>query len=608
MLRFLTRVRFALFFLGIVLALSVAACAKKANSETEAKQQAAHAGNETKPPTAEPALADLERFACQQTFNTADHALMRHLTHKPSERNQFLMSGLTKFLTEQAATDERAEVRAAAQAAISKLQGRVPDCALFHDVTAMYPAIEGVDFFSQLLWGSLRWLFRSLDANSNYVPPSTAARGIAGSIRGAGIRFLWRTDYGLGPKNGGRKPNYLVVDGFYDGSFNKDLPELQPATLTERTPTYVFAITRNDEKKSVSELGFWRAWIRINLVLDDASEVMLWVKHSLEPDAPLESVTARIGPYNFSLAHFLPISTTDRVGYVRLASFLPEEAGQFFNNALSGVFQSDLSKQENINALIFDLRGNGGGQSEQAGAILKTLVPSHSLIWHTVGVKDTPDTSPVTDNKALEREGVYTVGDQPHISDKALVVVLTDRSTASASEMVAAALRDHQRALIVGEKTFGKGVGQLAYTPPVGGSVFVTNFRWFSPTGASVQLDGILPDLDVGDDPANRYQHEKAPAPATMAEWKQASPDLVIPKPDPLDMRDSDFKPAGSSGLMDGLRARIKDLPWRSLQSCDPKWTPDNPAFKETDDCILDAAKLLVNSLLRPNAQTMIRK
>jgi len=77
------------------------------------------------------------------------------------------------------------------------------------------------------------------------------------------------------------------------------------------------------------------------------------------------------------------------------------------------------------------------------------------------------------------------------------VVILVDRSTASASEVLAGALQDHGRALIIGEKTFGKGSVQSVLNLRNGSGMRLTTSRYYTPSGRSIQAEGIQPDVEI---------------------------------------------------------------------------------------------------------------
>lgn len=136
---------------------------------------------------------------------------------------------------------------------------------------------------------------------------------------------------------------------------------------------------------------------------------------------------------------------------------------------------------------IIDLRGNPGG--------LVDSVVKIAAMWLESGVIMQEKKADGTD-KEFRASGNVLVPDAP-------LVLIVDGGSASASEILAGALRDHQRALLVGEKTFGKGSVQLIRELADHSSLHVTNALWFTPEGHKIDGEGLLPDVQVepGTDP-----------------------------------------------------------------------------------------------------------
>lgn len=156
-----------------------------------------------------------------------------------------------------------------------------------------------------------------------------------------------------------------------------------------------------------------------------------------------------------------------------------------FQNATSADFKKALSaaaKKQPVKGLILDLRNNPGGLLDQAVKIADLFI-SHGLIVSTKG-RDSEHDMLFEAHPATEKHAFPTV-------------VLVNEGTASASEIVAGALQDHKRALIVGTKTFGKGSVQTVVPLPDGSGLRLTTARYYTPSGSSIQETGISPDLVV---------------------------------------------------------------------------------------------------------------
>jgi carboxyl-terminal processing protease len=161
-------------------------------------------------------------------------------------------------------------------------------------------------------------------------------------------------------------------------------------------------------------------------------------------------------------------------GYVRLSSF-QAKTGENMIEAIE-----DLKKAGKLKGLVLDLRNNPGGVLNAAVTVSDAFL-DEGLVVYTDGR--------IEDSKMRFNA---TPGD---ILDGAPIVVLINGGSASASEIVAGALQDHNRAVIMGEKTFGKGSVQTILPTSNGSAVKLTTARYYTPSGRSIQAEGISPDV-----------------------------------------------------------------------------------------------------------------
>jgi carboxyl-terminal processing protease len=165
----------------------------------------------------------------------------------------------------------------------------------------------------------------------------------------------------------------------------------------------------------------------------------------------------------------------DGVGYIRLSSFT-DRATSLFRDALTNLLDQGAT------AVVFDLRGNPGGYIVAAQGIASQFLPQGELLFTVESDGDVQEWR--------SESGVLQSGDIP-------VVVLVDGGSASASEIVAAALQEAGRATIVGQPTFGKNTVQVWNDLPNGGGLRLTTDRWFTPNHDSAAPDGVQPDVLV---------------------------------------------------------------------------------------------------------------
>ena len=210
-----------------------------------------------------------------------------------------------------------------------------------------------------------------------------------------------------------------------------------------------------------------------------------------------------------------------KVGYIRLAGFSEAGADDFV-----AAVKADVAKGQK--ALVVDLRGNPGGFIDAADKVASAFIASGPVFWQqdVNGVQTATDATP----------------GGPATDPSIRVVVLVDKGSASASEIVTGALKDTQRATIVGETTFGKGTVQTWI--PLGqngdeGGVKLTIAKWLTPNKSWIHGIGITPDVPVtvpantpaGADPVLDKALALLAAPATSPLPSTGPPPSLVPAP-----------------------------------------------------------------------------
>lgn len=168
----------------------------------------------------------------------------------------------------------------------------------------------------------------------------------------------------------------------------------------------------------------------------------------------------------------------NEIGYVRILSFNEGVA----NNFISAL--TELAEQ-GAKTIIFDVRNNGGGYVNEVTRMLDYLLPK-GVLAVAKGRSGGSEFEESWDSDA-------SVG----VSEAWNYVVLMNEFSASASELFAGCLKDWEKAVLVGENSFGKGVGSVTYSLTDGSAIQITNFHYFLPSGECVQDVGIAPDIEV---------------------------------------------------------------------------------------------------------------
>ena len=169
----------------------------------------------------------------------------------------------------------------------------------------------------------------------------------------------------------------------------------------------------------------------------------------------------------------------NNIGYIRLTSFNDNSSEQ-----IKKIIKK-LKKNENLNAFILDLRNNPGGLLSQAIKISDFFLENGEIV-STKGRK-----------KSENRKWFAKKGD---IIDGKTLLVLINYGSASASEIVAGALKDHKRAIILGESSYGKGSVQSIIPLKNKGAIRLTVAKYYLPSGKSISEVGVRPDIEVNEE------------------------------------------------------------------------------------------------------------
>ena len=168
----------------------------------------------------------------------------------------------------------------------------------------------------------------------------------------------------------------------------------------------------------------------------------------------------------------------DEVGYIRLTSFNENSSDQIKKNI------KNFKKEKKIKKFILDLRNNPGGLLSQAVKISDFFL-EHGEIVSTKGRKK------IENRKYFAKKGDLINGET--------LVVLINYGSASASEIVAGALQDHKRAILVGESSYGKGSVQSIIPLNNKGAIRLTISKYYLPSGKSISEVGVTPDIEIAE-------------------------------------------------------------------------------------------------------------
>lgn len=221
---------------------------------------------------------------------------------------------------------------------------------------------------------------------------------------------------------------------------------------------------------------------------------------------------------------------SDDYGYIRLAQF-QEKTSKDLDNALKELDKANKGKA--LKGLVLDLRNDPGGLLEQAVEVSDKFL-SEGLI---VSIEGRAGKRNPEDGKMkfyAQKKGIKYTGP---------MVVLVNEGSASASEIVAGALQDYKRAVIVGTKSFGKGSVQTIFPLGDGSAVRLTTAKYYTPRGRSIQSEGIVPDITVE---SNFVKSREKMAPLTEIDLeKKTDRNPIVKRPEDFSIKnleDEDFQ------------------------------------------------------------------
>lgn len=202
--------------------------------------------------------------------------------------------------------------------------------------------------------------------------------------------------------------------------------------------------------------------------------VKLLIKRKDSPNKVYEIIRDEIEIKSISLKPPYDSKIDDKIGYIRLSSFMGRNVGNEFKSIIT-------DKYKDKEGIIVDLRGNTGGLLTNA-ILISDIFLDNEIIVSTVdrdGYKDTT------------KSGKRYVSTQP-------LVVLINKGSASASEIMSGALKDNKRAILIGENSFGKGlVQEVKSLTPFSAGLNITIQRYLTPNGSDIHKKGIAPDIEV---------------------------------------------------------------------------------------------------------------
>ncbi len=313
----------------------------------------------------------------------------------------------------------------------------------------------------ELIEGAIPKIFSELDPHSVYIPADQVEKvneDLEGSFSGIGVSFNMQTD------------TILVISVISGGPAEKAglLPFDRIITINDS----IYSGNKSSQDKIMKTLrGAKNSTVKLGVKRGNATDLLYF--DVTRGDVPVYSVDV-----------FYEVRPG--TGYIKVSKF----GRTTYNEFITAIAKLKTSGCE---AFIIDLRGNTGGYMEAAINMVNEFMPEGKLIVYTEG-------------KAWHRNDVFTNG--TGTCKEVPLVVLTDEFSASASEIFSGAIQDNDRGMIVGRRTYGKGLVQSPIRLSDGSEVRLTVGRYYTPSGRCIQKDYEMGNsTDYDQDLYNRFIH-----------------------------------------------------------------------------------------------------
>jgi carboxyl-terminal processing protease len=313
---------------------------------------------------------------------------------------------------------------------------------------------------NELVEFGIQKMLEKLDPHSSYIPArdaSLAKSDLDGAFDGIGVEFgiIRDTIYVVAPLTGGPSEKLGIQSG--DQIIRVDGKTVAGTGITNRD---VFDLLRGPR----------------------GSKVVVDIKRKNQTELiPYDIIRDKIPQYSINATYMV----NDEIGYIKVTRFAATTHEEF-KKAVKEL------KDQGMTKLILDLQGNPGGYMGAAINIADEILDENALI--------------VSQKGKLSRYNQKAYAVKPGLFEDGSVIVLINEGSASASEIVAGAIQDNDRGLIVGRRSFGKGLVQMPIDLSDGAELRLTIARYYTPSGRSIQKP-YGSDNDYGSDWMNRFEH-----------------------------------------------------------------------------------------------------